>query len=68
MDLTKMIAELHEERTRIDQAVATLEVLAAGRGKRRGRPPAWMSTLNGKHHGRPKGSRNKAKIDATPGE
>lgn len=44
MDVTKMIAELRAERAQIEEAILTIERLAAGtRGKRRGRPPKWMS-------------------------
>jgi len=37
-----MLAELRSERENLEQAIITLQRLAAGRGKRRGRPPAWM--------------------------
>jgi hypothetical protein len=43
MNLTKMIAELREEREHLDQAILMFERLAAGQGRRRGRPPAWMT-------------------------
>lgn len=59
MDITKMLAELREERENIEQAILTLERLASGRGRRRGRPPAWMTAI--KRRGRPPGSKNKAK-------
>jgi hypothetical protein len=59
MDITKMLAELKAEREGIEQAIMVLERLASGRGKRRGRPPAWMKTI--KQRGRPKGSKNKPK-------
>jgi hypothetical protein len=59
MDITKMLAELRAERENLEQAIVTLQRLAEGRGKRRGRPPAWMSTV--KRRGRPPGSKNKAK-------
>ena len=39
MDVTKMLAELREERAQIEEAILTLERLAKGQGKRRGRPP-----------------------------
>jgi hypothetical protein len=42
MDVTKMLADLREEREQIEEAIITLERLAQGRGKRRGRPPAWL--------------------------
>lgn len=54
-----MLAELRAERENIEQAIVTLERLVAGRGKRRGRPPAWMTAI--KQRGRPPGSKNKAK-------
>lgn len=38
-----MIAELQEERHRIDEAIEALERLSAGKARRRGRPPAWLS-------------------------
>lgn len=59
MDVMKMLADLRQEREQIEEAIMTLERLARGRGKRRGRPPAWMSTL--KRRGRPPGSKNKPK-------
>jgi len=59
MDINKMLAELREEREGIEEAILTLERLAAGRGRRRGRPPAWMSNI--KRRGRPPGSKNKNK-------
>lgn len=36
MDLLKMIAELREERARIEEAIIPLERMARGQGKRRG--------------------------------
>lgn len=67
MDVTKILAELRQERERIEEAILSLERLARGRGKRRGRPPAWMSSELGlnqskpdnKRRGRPPG-KNKA--------
>jgi hypothetical protein len=61
MDITKMLAELRQEREQIEEAIVTLERLAQGRGRRRGRPPAWMSELKIKRRGRPPGSKNKPK-------
>lgn len=43
MDVAKMLAELRQEREQIEEAIISLERLARGRGKRRGRPPAWMA-------------------------
>lgn len=45
MDLSKILAELRRERDQIDEAILTLERLALSRGRRRGRPPAWMKAL-----------------------
>ncbi len=62
MDVLKMLADLRQERQQIEEAIMTLERLAAGRGRRRGRPPAWMTTM--KRRGRPPGSKNKPKEPA----
>ena len=59
MDVLKMLAELRREREQLEEAILTLERLAAGRGRRRGRPPTWMAEI--KKRGRPPGSKNKAK-------
>ena len=48
MDILKMIEELRTERDAVDEAIAVLERMASGQGKRRGRPP---------------GSKNKPKDD-----
>ena len=48
MDIMKMLAELRQEREAIEEAIITLERLARGQGKRRGRPPAWMAALKSK--------------------
>jgi hypothetical protein len=62
MDITRMLGELRQEREQIEEAILTLERLARGRGRRRGRPPAWMSAL--KKRGRPPGSKNKTSAAA----
>ena len=59
MDINKMLAELRAEREQVEEAIIVLERLARGQGKRRGRPPAWMTTV--KRRGRPPGSKNKTK-------
>ena len=64
MDIVKMLADLRQEREQIEEAIITLERLAQGRGRRRGRPPAWMSELKLKRRGRPPGSKNKPKESA----
>jgi hypothetical protein len=62
MDVLKMLADLRREREQIEEAILTLERLAQGRGRRRGRPPAWMAEL--KRRGRPAGSKTKPKETA----
>ena len=57
MDVAKILADLRQERDQLEEAIRSLERLATGRGKRRGRPPAWMSEA--KKRGRPPGSKNK---------
>jgi len=42
MDVTKILEQLREERDQLEAAIITLERLAVGRTKRRGRPPTWM--------------------------
>lgn len=61
MDINKMLADLRTEREQIEEAIMTLERLARGRGKRRGRPPAWMSEM--KRRGRPPGTKNRPKTE-----
>ena len=43
MDVAKILAELRQEREQIEEAIISLERLARGRGKRRGRPPIWLA-------------------------
>jgi hypothetical protein len=71
MDVTKILAELKAERVQIEEAIISLERLARGRGKRRGRPPSWMSSspeaqvsAEPKRRGRPPGSKNKVHASA----
>ncbi len=49
MNLTKILEELRQEREQIDQAILSLERLAAGSGPRRGRPPAWLLAQRGRN-------------------
>ncbi len=60
MDVTKILADLRQEREQLEEAILSLERLALGRGKRRGRPPAWMNET--KKRGRPVGSKNKSTL------
>jgi len=55
MDINKMLVELRDERQQIEEAIITLERLAKGRGKRRGRPPAWLADARKRDKVRPKG-------------
>ena len=63
MDVTKILAELRQERLQIEEAILSLERLARGRGRRRGRPPAWLAQTP-KRRGRPPGSKNRASSKA----
>jgi hypothetical protein len=64
MDVSKILTELRQEREQIEEAIISLERLARGRGKRRGRPPAWLAMA--KKRGRPPGSKNKNPAAAKP--
>ncbi len=60
MDVAKILAELKSEREQIEEAILSLERLARGRARGRGRPPAYMAELDvPKRRGRPPGSKNK---------
>ena len=59
MDVAKILADLREEREQIEEAILSLERLAQSRGRRVGRPPAWMTQSTAKRRGRPPGSKNK---------
>jgi len=67
MDLTQIIAALRAEQEQLEEAILSLERVAGTRGKRRGRPPAWMMALEEapavkapkKRRGRPLGSGKK---------
>jgi hypothetical protein len=71
MDVTKILAELQAEKVQIEEAILSLEKLARGRGKRRGRPPSWLTVAEApRRRGRPPGSKNKvpaAAAMASPG-
>jgi len=71
MDVSKILAELKAEREQIEEAIVSLERLARGRGRRRGRPPAWLTAGAAeeapKRRGRPPGSKNKVQeVAAAP--
>lgn len=67
MDIGKILAELRQEHEQVDLAIISLQRLTLGSGKRRGRPPAWMTALKAgggpKRRGRPPGSKNKPKTE-----
>jgi len=46
MNLEKILAELWDEKRRIDDAISALERISATTPKRRGRPPAWLKKLS----------------------
>jgi hypothetical protein len=50
MDVAKILVELRQEREQIEEAILSLERLASGRGRRRGRPPAWMAEARKRAH------------------
>ena len=75
MDVRQILAQLIEERDQVDEAILRLERLAAGQGKRRGRPPAWLKNIKEaspaasqepKRRGRPPGKKNKPKAKPVP--
>lgn len=62
MDVNKILVELRQERLQIEEAIISLERLARGRGRRRGRPPAWLAEATQRRRGRPpKASNGQAK-------
>jgi hypothetical protein len=63
MDLTRILTEMHLEREHLEEVILSLERLAAGGARRRGRPPAWMAksredAVEKRRPGRPPGSKN----------
>jgi hypothetical protein len=46
MDIHSILAELRSEKDRLEEAILTIERLAAGSlTKRRGRPPKWLANV-----------------------
>jgi len=70
MDITKILEDLRREHQQLEEAILSLERLAAG-GKRRGRPPAWLAAaslpVQPRGPGRPAGSKNKKTKKKGPG-
>jgi|HubBroStandDraft_5_1064220.scaffolds.fasta_scaffold424691_2 hypothetical protein len=44
MDLYSILDQLKQQRDHVDESIAALERIAAGMGRRRGRPPKWMAS------------------------
>jgi hypothetical protein len=65
MDIKTIVAALRQEHENLTVAIISLERIAAGQGRRRGRPPAWMVAASRqaatKGRGRPPGSKKTAK-------
>jgi hypothetical protein len=49
MDINKILAELRLEHEQLGEAILSLERLASGGARRRGRPPAWLAKFNDEH-------------------
>jgi len=65
MEVNKILEELRKEREQIEEAILTLERLAEGRGRRRGRPPAWLAEARKRGEMPPSLSAQKAAAAAT---
>jgi hypothetical protein len=65
MDLGKTLAELREQRDRIDQAILSLERLANSAPRGRGRPPGSRSKTRGKPEAVPR-ENGKDRMKAVP--
>ena len=77
MDLEAILKQLREERDQLEVSILAMERLQIGQGKRRGRPPAWLSAIKQsgiklaasnkagapKKRGRPKGSKKKTQVE-----
>lgn len=75
MDIGKILTELRQEHAHVTEAIISVERLALGSGKRRGRPPAWMVAARSgdaqssdapKRRGRPVGSKNRRSSSLKP--
>jgi hypothetical protein len=74
MDLEAILKQLREERDQLEVSILAMERLQIGQGKRRGRPPAWLTAVKtaavkapagSKKRGRPKGSKKKNEVEGT---
>ncbi len=66
MDVAKILAELRQEREHIEDAIISLERLARSRGKRRGRPPAWLAMAKKKDRAGSSSSKSKTAVASKP--
>ena len=66
MDFAKILAQLRLERDMIQQAIESMEKLAAATHRGRGRPPG-STTDPAKKRGRPKGSRKQVPAASATG-
>jgi hypothetical protein len=65
MDLTKMIAELRERKRILEETMIMLERLARSEGKRRGRPPLFLSRAGTPRKRRPFSAETRKKMAAS---
>jgi hypothetical protein len=65
MDLTKMIAQLREQKRILEETMIMLERLARSEGKRRGRPPLFLSQTGTPRKRRPFSAATRKKMAAS---
>lgn len=66
MDISKVIAELREERERLNEAIISLEKLSLAGAPRRGRPPAWRRVASGAAPRNRNGQNGSANVASSP--
>jgi hypothetical protein len=66
MDLSKALADLREQRDRIDQAITSLERLAEDRPRRRGRPRGSKSGVAKRPTAITGGTKERARATTNP--
>lgn len=64
MNLIKMIAELREQKQALEESIMMLERLARSQGKRRGRPPLFLSQTGTPRKRRPFSAETRKKMAA----
>lgn len=64
MNLTKMIAELREQKEALEETMVMLERLARSQGKRRGRPPLFLSKAGATRTRKPFSAETRKKMAA----